>query len=320
MLQIHDDLSAFSPENANYLQTIEAAAFVINLDEGSPTTFAEQGKQSKFSDGFNRWHDKGIQIVVTANGNSSLILEHSCIDGTAPSRLHVRIRDAIRNFRPSLAKESNGVNGYARELPQELLLTTTQEIEEHINVLRERWLEFSNSREFVSHKLSDFGGQFILDNNVPIKAAFDIMLQLVVYLFYGSLPPNWQPVSLTHYHMGRHDMVQVVSPAVKAFCEAAADDSVSIANRRSLMMDAALDLNARMHDSKDGKAWYRLYTVIEMLWPADKPKPALYNDPLQRRIEDFSIVSIINGDTNESVKASLNPDALRLKYSIQENE
>ncbi|AEO60777.1 hypothetical protein MYCTH_2112801 [Thermothelomyces thermophilus ATCC 42464] len=93
--RIRNELLAASPANAEYFQTIEDAAFAVHLDDSSPVGYAELAKQCKLGDGFNRWHDKPLQFVVTANGNSGVIVEHSYLDGTTPEPLFDRAAEKL---------------------------------------------------------------------------------------------------------------------------------------------------------------------------------------------------------------------------------
>jgi hypothetical protein len=261
-----------------------------------------------------------VQFIVAANGNSGVIFEHSYIDGTLPIPLHSRIADAIDEYRPAKANGIHKSNGHVLKVPQELRLATNAEADEHIGVLIERWAAFSDARDFIFQQVPELGAKLITGHNLPLKGTFDATMQLAMHLYYGTLPVNWQPVALTQFHEGRHDLVQLNSPAVKAFCEAATNESMAVSDRRALMLNAALDLNARVREAKEGHGLYRMFHVMEKQYPADAPRAALYDHPLQRRLDNFTIISYINPDSVESVLISMDPNALRLKYSIGQDE
>ena len=312
MEQLRDSLLSFSPQNAEYFNTIESAAFIVCLDQGSPETLEEQARHCRLGDGSNRWHDKGVQFVVAANGNSGVIFEHSYIDGTLPLPLHSRIADAINEYRPDIHKS----NGHVVKVPRELRLATDAKADERIPVLKDKWAAFSSARDFLFHPVPELGAKLVTAHNLPLKGTFDATLQLAMHIYYGTLPVNWQPVALTQFHEGRHDLVQLNSPAVMAFCKSAADDSIPVSSRRALMLAAATDINARIRDARDGHGYYRLFHVIDKQCPADSPKPAIYDHPLQRRLDDFTNISYINDEKFENVLVSLDPEALRMKYTI----
>jgi len=56
---------------------IEAAAFVVCLDDGSPSTSTERCNRFLLGNPSNRWSDQSLQFVVCENGVSAYICEHS---------------------------------------------------------------------------------------------------------------------------------------------------------------------------------------------------------------------------------------------------
>jgi hypothetical protein len=303
------------------LQTIEAAAFAINLDDNSPTTFTEQAVQCKLGDGFNRWNDKPLQFVISANGSSGLIVEHSYLDGTTPAALYQRMHDAIAAYQPSAREPPKAPK------PEEIPLVLPSSLHAHIAKLRKQWLENSAARDFVSYKLPTLGSRILNENKVPLKGGYDILCQLALYLYYGQrVIPNWQPVMLAQFHDGRHDMVQMASEPVRRFCEAAAEttsthgeEEVPVQSKRALMLDAARDVSRRLREAKDGKGFYRLFTAIEKQWPVDVPKATVFDDTLLKRGMDFTVTNM-NHDTVESVTTPLDPNVLRIRYTIRDDQ
>ncbi|KAH7030733.1 uncharacterized protein B0I36DRAFT_288346 [Microdochium trichocladiopsis] len=314
------DLLAIDPANATYFQTIEDAAFTVNLDDGEASLYGDWAKKSKLGDGFNRWNDKALQLVVTAEGNSGVLVEHSYLDGTTPAPLYDRLRDAIAAHRPDSATNGH-TNGHSHQLAfEELSLALSPEIESHISSLRTRWLEFGALREFISYPLPTISSSLLGQSKIPTKGGYDVLCQLALYFYFGHVTPSWQPVMLSHFHQGRHDIVQITSPPVRAFCEAAGDESIPATKRRDLLLEAAKDVTRRIRDGKDGKGFCRLYSVIQMQWPEDQPKAALFDDALFRRAYDFTSVTNPNHNTVEGITTPLDPSALRLRYTIRDND
>ncbi|KXJ86344.1 hypothetical protein Micbo1qcDRAFT_209040 [Microdochium bolleyi] len=314
--KVRDGLLSVGPQNGEYFSTLESAAFVVCLDDGSPETPEECAKHCRLGDGSNRWHDKCVQFTVAANGRAGVIFEHSFIDGTLPVPLHDRISAAIDEYRPA---EANGTDCHLPEAPRELELATTAEADQQIAILKEKWAAFSDARDFLYHEVPGLGQKFITGHNLPLKGTYDATLQLAMHLYYGTLPVSWQPMALTHFHEGRHDLVQLNSPPVRAFCDAATDESMSLSDRRALLLKAALDMNARIRDSKDGKGHYRLLHVIDKQFPADEPRAAIFTHPLQRRLDNFTNITYINPPNFEGYMVSWDPNALRLKYTIRQD-
>jgi hypothetical protein len=86
------------------------------------------------------------------------------------------------------------------------------------------------------------------------------------------------------------------------------------------MLEAARDVSRRVTEAKDGKGFYRLFTVLEQQWPAGVPKAAVFDDPLLKRGMDFTAVTNINHASVESVTTPLDPSVLRLRYTIRDDQ
>jgi len=232
------------------------------------------------------------------------------------------MRDAIAGYNP----DPNPKRQPQSTSPQEIPLILASSLHKHIITLRERWLEASASRDFISYNLPTLGAHLLGENKVPIKGGYDLLCQLALYLYYNHrVVPNWQPVMLAHFHAGRHDMVQLASAPVRAFCEAAAaigeeNNNLSAQQKRALMLEAARDISMRVTEAKDGKGFYRLFTVMEQQWPAGVPKAGVFDDTLLKRGMDFTAVTNINHASVESVTTPLDPSALRLRYTIRDDQ
>ena len=76
------------PNHAETLKQIEAAAFVICLDDFTPATRHDLSRACWHGEGANRWFDKSIQFIVFENGRAGTLNEHSMMDGTTTLRLN----------------------------------------------------------------------------------------------------------------------------------------------------------------------------------------------------------------------------------------
>jgi len=115
-------------------------------------------------------------------------------------------------------------------------------------------------------------------------------------------------------------MVQLASASVRLFCEAATNDIIPITQKRTMMLDAARDISRRVTEAKDGKGFYRLFTVMEQRWPGGVPKAGVFDDALLKRGMDFTAVTNINHASVESVTTPLDPSVLRVRYTIRDDQ
>lgn len=80
-------LSESSPTNVKTLSAIEAASFVVSLDDAKPSSAvdgaADFSKELFCGNGESRWYDKPLQWIVFDSGEAGFI-------GEVSSRLRVR--------------------------------------------------------------------------------------------------------------------------------------------------------------------------------------------------------------------------------------
>jgi hypothetical protein len=249
---------------------------VLCLDSGSPETPDEIARQGFIGNGFNRWFDKGIQLYVGENGRSGQIQEHGMIDGTTPARLTEWLVDAADNY-----DVPSGLSGdfSAGVQLDEVVLQTTPEIDSHIATLRERFLQKTSASTYVREDLVEFGSDWLMKSRAPVKGVIDMTFQLAVRLFFGRNMLSWEPTSTVHFHKGRSDAIQRATPAVNAFCDAAAnlseDPSMETSELRSLLSAAVAEMRSGMVAMVEGRSYLRVFEALSYLWPADAttPKP-----------------------------------------------
>lgn len=325
-LQTREKLSTLSLTNAEYFHVIDDAMFVLCLDDGCPETPEERARQGYLGNGSNRWFDKVLQFYVSANGRSGSITEHGAVDGTTPARLSEWMVAAMDEYSPNSRGNDKQLNGSlsSRIELYEVILQTTPEIESHINVLRNRFVEYTSpsTRTYVREHLTEFGTDFLLQNKVPIKGVIDITFQLALRLFFGRNVPAWEPTSAAHYHTGRSDAVQKATPAVVAFCDAAAaiykdqdqGQHSEIVRLAALLSLATKQMHADLQTMLNGRSYMRVFEVLSWLWPSNDstPKPRFLSEHIFFGKPFPSIFAQSNGlDTDMVVEdfATLLPDA-----------
>nr|ALQ32917.1 putative polyketide synthase [Fusarium redolens] len=278
-------LLSLDSRNAIYLETIEASVFVMCLDDNSPVTRADRVRSGYIGDSFNRWHDKCTQIIVTANGRSATIFEHSMIDLMTVSQLSQRLQNAITTLDPRNAAASNGNIAVDPASLKEIPLVTTEDIDSRIEILRQDYLAITSTKQYVPHLINCFGKTLLLSHSAPIKATVDLTIQLASRLYFGYLPASWETVSTAHFHLGRPEIVQVVLKSVMDFCDAALDDAIPRGEARAKLLQAARDCNAQIAKGTEGRNYFRLMDVIEVMSQdqKDEEMPELFSDPVWKR-------------------------------------
>lgn len=279
-------LAASSTVNAEYLRVIESALFVLSLDDGCPETSEERAWDGYVGDGANRWFDKTLQFFVSGNGRSGLITEHGAYDGINPARLSERIAKAIDDRSGGDAAPHGLVNGNvpmdSNIYIKEVVLETTSEDQTHIELLRGRFLDNTSRGSYAVENLSEFGIDFLLQANMPVKQVIDLTFQLGVHLLVGRNLPTWESVSVAPFHKGRTEVIQRAPPAVAAFCAAAVKSSTTGAINTPELMALLQTATKQMHADVQGalggqRSHVRYLELLNWMWPSDAgvPKPEL---------------------------------------------
>ncbi|KAF5548075.1 polyketide synthase [Fusarium phyllophilum] len=278
--KIRENLLELNSQNSEYFSVLDSAMFVLCLDSSSPETPDEIARHGYIGDGTNRWFDKLLQFYVSANGRSGMLTEHSILDGTTATRLLEWISDAMDAY-PSLENShhtESRLNGNVNL--EEFVLHMTPDLEKHTITLREKYHEATSKSTYAREQLNEFGTDFLLQSRVPIKGIIDLTFQLAVRLFFGRNMISWEPTAGTLFHAGRPDAMQRATPAVNAFCDAAAlfNHNVDITQLRALLLEAAKSINAGMKQQLLGRGSQRVFEVLSYSWPADEPKPPFLRD------------------------------------------
>jgi len=237
-----------------------------------------------------------------------------------PVSLLQRLNNAIHAYRPLFEPLANG-HALPATAPQEVHLVTTPEIDNHIQALRQRYSENTSQREFVVHPTTRLSKDFLISAHMPIKGTLDMVVQLAIRTYYGSHTEVWEGVSVAHYHRGRHDMIQTFSSAVADFCTSAWDETIPAVQRRDLMLRGGSDISANVKHAGQGKGYFRLFNVIDELWPKDAPRSAYFDQAIYHHIKRMTVTSATL-DSNTLFVAAMpaNPQALRVKYNTEDKE
>jgi len=233
------------PANAESLEVIDSALFVLNLDDQTPKTLTEAsvnflGGVSDFDatcgsqkgSCLNRWYDKTVQLIVCANGMAGVNFQHSHVDGHTVLRYAsdiitdsiLRFAQSIRGGLPSiLATLGHGPTGKP-SAPQKIVwrldaaqrLTLKQAEASLCDVLKQVEIE---ALEFHS-----FGSRAIKAASMSPDAFVQAGIQLAYYRVYGTLDNTYETVMTKFFQRGRTEPVRTFSDAMLRFVQVACDE------------------------------------------------------------------------------------------------
>ena len=87
------------------------------------------------------------------------------------------------------------------------------------------------------------------------------------------------------------------------------------------MLRGGSDISANVKHAGQGKGYFRLFNVIDELWPKDAPRSAYFDQAIYHHIKRMTVTSATL-DSNTLFVAAMpaNPQALRVKYNTEDKE
>ena len=263
------------------MSTIEAAAFIVCLDDARPETPAERAQQFFSGDGSNRWFDKTLHFIVCDNGASATLCEHTMLDGTATLPLKKFIGQTLLKHQTTQQSRKAHEEQSHVQL-EELKFTTDSHLFTRAREVQATYDERKLKYSFAGFNLAPIGNDFFRAHKCSPKSGVQLVLQLACRRFFGYNPATNETVSIAHFHKGRVAVSPVVCPQVVLFCAAAADGA-DTGVRQSLFYEAAATLTKWAAQAGKGNSFARHLMALEWMVEDGEERPALFDDPVYRR-------------------------------------
>lgn len=281
----YDVLLKAHPTNAKILQEIEAASFIVCLDDAAPVTLDERAKQYLYADGQNRWFDKPCQFIINDNGTAGFNGEHSMMDGTSTHRLNDFVCNVIANNQLDFSNTS-----VRPDLPQPISIDfhITPEVKSSVNRAQTSFNALMSIHELRVQAYQGYGKGMIKKLKCSPDAYVQLIIQLAYFKMFGTSKPTYESVMTRRFQQGRTEVCRSVSEDSVAFCRAftAADSGTSTEGSiktpgelTALFRKAAASHVAYVNTAADGKGCDRhLFGLKKLLKPGEEV-PAIFNDP-----------------------------------------
>ena len=270
-----EDLLAAHPANASALEAIQAASFVVCLDDAAPITLEERAHQYWHGDGQNRWFDKPLQFIINDNGTSGFIGEHSMMDGTPTHRLNDYVNMLIFTNKLDLSNPSIR-SDLAEPTPIKFHLNAT--VQKHIHRAISDFDALIAQHELRVQAYQGYGKDLIKKFKASPDAYVQMIIQLAYHKMYGVNRPTYESAATRRFQQGRTETCRSVSDESVDFCNAMADPAIppeECVNR----FRAAIDAHVRyITDASDGRGVDRHLFGLKKCLKAGEELPELYKD------------------------------------------
>lgn len=224
--------------NAECLNIVDTALFVLCLDDTEPTTTgdlcanmlcgtSEIIKGVQVGTCTNRWYDK-LQIIVCKNGSAGINFEHTGVDGHTVLRFAsdvytdtiLRFAKTINGRAPSLwatsspdpAKRDPRSFGNVSTTPRKLEWDMTPELNIALRFAESHLSDLLYQHEFAVLDFEGFGKNFITSMGFSPDAFIQMAFQAAYYGLYGRVENTYEPAMTKSFLHGRTEAIRTVTP------------------------------------------------------------------------------------------------------------
>ncbi|OQE07817.1 hypothetical protein PENVUL_c012G06451 [Penicillium vulpinum] len=224
--------------NAECLNIVDTALFVLCLDDTEPSTTAdlcanmlcgtsEVIKGVQVGTCTNRWYDK-LQIIVCKNGSAGINFEHTGVDGHTVLRFAsdvytdtiLRFARTINGQSPSLwatsspdpAKRDPHSFGNVSTTPRKLEWDMTPELNIALRFAESHLSDLLHQHEFQVLDFEGFGKNFITSMGFSPDAFIQMAFQAAYYGLYGRVENTYEPAMTKTFLHGRTEAIRTVTP------------------------------------------------------------------------------------------------------------
>ncbi|KAI9345268.1 acyltransferase ChoActase/COT/CPT [Obelidium mucronatum] len=315
-------LQKISEQNANNLELIRTSLFVVCLDtKGGDKLLPEETHGQIFHnyDGYNRWFDKALQLIVLPSGRAGFNGEHTPTDAVIPGRL---MDYAVKTFP---ANASNAVSNNAIPGPQKLHWTVDQETTSHMKEAEVTAASLIQDTFSCLLQTEVYGSQFI---KTVAKASPDAYVQIALQLAWRRLHKDptavYESASIRLFKHGRTETIRSLTEDTWKFASTFDDSSISIDEKRLLFGKAVKSQANMAKEATFGRGVDRhllaLRTLIQS--PEEQKRATLFTDPAYIKSMYFklSTSNMSPGDSFYGGFGPVVPEGYGINYAIGKDD
>jgi carnitine O-acetyltransferase len=239
------ELIAAHPDNAAALETIETALFNVCLDEIAPEDHLAVCNNLLYGSSANRWYDKAVSLVVTANGAAGINAEHAMIDGMAL----IGFAEALNARNDAQATGTNGIPAFAR-----VAFALTDDLREKTRTAARSFKDYGDTTASMLFAFDAFGANRVKEWGLSPDAFVQLALQLAHMRTKGFVGATYESIATRQFDHGRTEAMRVVTPEILQFVAAMQDTAASHANKIESMRAAAETHVRRAKACAEGQA------------------------------------------------------------------
>lgn len=323
---IHRDDAAFAfnvmrelhPQNLDALATIHGAAFAVCLDDSSPKTTKEMARVCLHGDGRNRWYDKTLQFIVTADGRAGFMGEHSMSDGMPTATMTNWMLQGIADGK--LARDIMPPSGAPPlEAPTEAKFRVSGRVSRCIAEGCRAFDAAIADHEVDVCAFTEYGKDAIKGMKMAPDAFVQMSFQLAYYRTYGRFRATYEPAHTRAFLNGRTACIRGVGPESTAWVKSMCDRNAPASQRAKLLAKATAAHSRKSKEAAAGQDVDRHLFGMAMLRRPGEKCPLMDDVAVYGRSKTWGIsTSNLTSEHYENWGwGEVVPDGLGIAYSVQ---
>ncbi len=210
---VRQGIAASSEKNAQSLELLDSALFVVCLDDSAPTDWETASQNMLHGDGCNRWFDKPLQLIFTENGYGGINVEHVGVDGFVILRYLYEVNKERKERKAEVTNDApSSFQPPTNQSPKKLHWELNPEILVEINQNTTEVKDFIAQHETKVLDFQDFGRNFIKNHRLSPDGVVQLAMQIAYVRLHGKIACVYESVHTRRFNYGRTEAMRSVTP------------------------------------------------------------------------------------------------------------
>ena len=303
-------------QNKAALERIQSSIIVLCLDDVKPVSTEEKSWNLWFGDGKNRFYDKQ-QLIVTDNGKSGYMGEHSTMDGTVSLRMMEFVLTAID------AKKIDFGSSNRTDLsaPKPISFAVDRGIQSKIEEATSDFAALKEKHDLAVLEFSGYGKGAIKKFKCSPDAWVQMVIQLAYFKMFQKPCPTYESAQTRKFKWGRTETIRSASVESKEFVQAMENYDASDEERFEKFQKATKAHLAYAAAAADGQGVDRHLFGLKKLLKDGEKVPQLYEDEAYANTSTWQLST--SQISSEKLDAwgfgEVTPTGFGCAYAIKEN-
>ncbi|KAK0401224.1 hypothetical protein QR680_015653 [Steinernema hermaphroditum] len=260
--------------NKKALELIESAAYFLVLDDADnwgydperPEVLENYLRSMLTGNGGNRWADKSLNYMVSKNGETGAVGEHSVADGAEFDHIQENFIYMNHSYLKYPDVDSTpSTSGITFGKAERLNFDISDKMRSEINRCVEEYSLLRDDVDLAATVFTDFGKGRIKEGKCSPDAFLQMAIQLANYRDQGRFHLTYESGSQRFFANSRTETIRTVSKDSCAFVRAMEDPESSAAERLTLLRKACCSHTQRNRECMVGRGVDRHLFVLYIL-------------------------------------------------------